>query len=149
MKYIIGVIIALVLIGAAFWAGTKTNTDSKATPKPSASTTYTPPVSVVTVAPGSTYAPTPTPGSSAVIGNQVGNRAPDFRLKDSSGADVSLKDYLGRESVKLIFSVSGELVLQTSSQSITLRDPDDIVHRLYHVTSLPYTVTIDATGIIR
>ena len=151
MKYIIGVIIVLVLIGAGFWAGTKTNTSNKSTPTPSSSAIYVPPVSVVTVAPNSTYLATPALAISGEIGNRVGSRAPDFRLKNTQGNDVSLRDYLGREAVKLVFAVSGQLVLQPASvpQGITLNDPDDIVHRLYAVTSMPYTVNIDVNGIIR
>ncbi|HEX5848569.1 MAG TPA: redoxin domain-containing protein, partial [Rubrobacter sp.] len=33
----------------------------------------------------------------------VGSRAPDFTLRSQSGANVSLKDYLGKSPVVLFF----------------------------------------------
>ncbi|MEK7583557.1 MAG: hypothetical protein AAB483_04120 [Patescibacteria group bacterium] len=142
MKYIIIGVIVIALIGAGFWAGTKSG-KTTATPTPSqTAATYTPAITVTT--------PTSSPLSGDVtVGNRPGNLAPDFRLKDLNGREVSLRDYLGRESFRLVFNKSQELELQAGSQNVILRDPDNTVHRLYGVTSMPYTVNIDGQGIIR
>lgn len=155
MKYFIVGVIIIVLVGTAFWAGYKQG--KQTTPSPS--TTQTAQQSVAPVAVATPIATT-TPsvlspidkGESVgdrVVGNRAGNFAPDFRLKNLQGNNVSLRDYLGREAIKLVFTKSVELQLQVSSQDITLQDPDDTVHHLYAVTSMPYTVNIDGQGIIR
>jgi cytochrome oxidase Cu insertion factor (SCO1/SenC/PrrC family) len=36
---------------------------------------------------------------------KVGDKVPDFTLKDQNGKDVSLKDYLGKKNVVLAFYV--------------------------------------------
>lgn len=154
MKYwIIGLMI-IAIVGAAYWAGTKKNgpsdSDTTNTPISTISNTSSP-VSTVSYTPIPSQSPTTSSTGNVTIGNKPGNRAPDFRLKDANGRDVSLRDYLYRESVKLIFTKAGELVFQPDSmpRGITLIDPGDVIHRLYGVTSMPYTVSIDANGIIR
>ena len=144
MKYwIIGVMIVAV-VGSAYWAGTKheDSNDAEVTSTPSSIAVTNTTSPIVTVQ--STPAYTNTGGSGAVVGNKVGNIAPDFRLKDTSGRDVSLRDYRGQE-VRIEFTESGKLRLQGN----ILLDPGDVVHRLYAVTSMPYTVNIDINGIIR
>lgn len=133
MKYFIGGVIVIVLVATAFLAGRKTKKIVSSTASPSIS---------LSVAP--TPAGRSDQSTSALIGNKVGDKAPDFRLKDTNGNDVSLRDYQN-QGVKLEFIELGKLRLQGR----ILLDPDDIVHRLYHVTSMPYTVTIDEHGIIR
>lgn len=145
MKYfLIGAIVIVVAL-AGFWAGKKSGDD-----EPETTVTQTPlrPSDSAGLAPTATSTSNTT---SALIGNRPGDKAPDFRLKDSQGHDVSLRDYQGREGIRLIFTVSGQLVLQPDSagQGITLYDPGDAVHRLYAVAAMPYTVIIDVNGIIR
>ncbi|MEK7616084.1 MAG: hypothetical protein AAB420_02680 [Patescibacteria group bacterium] len=143
MKYWISAIVILAIAGSAYWAGSQHNdSDSpEKTATPTASYTFIP----TTVSPSNS--PLPVRGSAEgnrIIGNRPGNIAPDFRLKDESGIDVSLRDYQN-QSVKIEFFESGKLRLQGRM----LLDPNDVVHRLYGVTSMPYTVNIDAQGIIR
>ena len=140
MKYVIIAIVILALIVAGYWAGTQDTEE--------VSTTQTPTVSVGATA-TFTAMPTAVPSSNTVIGNRPGNRAPDFQLKSSDGKTVALRDYLGKQAVTLVFSMSSKLTLQTSGQEFTLMDPDDVVHRLYNVGTMPYTITIDANGTIR
>ena len=142
MKYWIIGIVALAIIAASYWAGTQQGSKAEKTPTPLPtalvlSPSYPPDQVVV-------RAGSPLPGE-IVIGNKPGNRAPDFRLKDASGKEVSLRDYLYTESVVLEFLVSGEIRMQGK----VFLDPDNAVHRLYGVTSIPYTVNIDINGIIR
>ncbi len=145
MKYVIIGIIVIALVLAGFWAGTKKGGKSTPSPSPSPSSSNQP-----TTMP----APTPTPTYSVQpsgIGNRPGNIAPDFRLKDLNGHDVSLRDYLGHVAVKLIFTERGRVVLQPAvvPQGITLIDFKDTAYHLYGVPSLPYTVNIDEHGIVR
>ncbi len=157
MRYFIVGVIIVVLVGTAFWAGYKTG--KQPSPTPTATQVAQQSIVPVAVATSSvtttpTYSPLIVRGSAEgdiKIGNQAGNLAPDFRLKNLQGDNVSLRDYRGREAVTLVFTKSGELELKVSSspQSITLRDPDHAVHHLYAVTSMPYTVNIDEHGIIR
>lgn len=160
MKAFIFVVIALVLIGTAFWAGYKAgqkNPSTSSTPVPTQNAQQSiAPVAVgspvvVVATPTPTSTSTPTSAGNTVVGNRPGNLAPDFRLKDLQGNDVSLRDYLGREAVTLTFTTSGELQFKVASspQAVTLRDPEDTIHRLYGVSSMPYTVSIDEHGIIR
>ena len=108
-------------------------------------------VVVATATPTSTGTVAPATTGNATVGNRPGNLAPDFRLKDLQGNDVSLRDYLGREAVILTFTTSGELQFKATSmaQAVTLRDPEDTIHRLYGVPTMPYTVSIDEHGTIR
>ena len=146
MKYFIGALIVIGLVLAGYWAGTRQKDEiAETSPTPSTST-----VAIATVAPLLETISPISQNTTASIGNRIGDKAPDFRLKDQQGNDVSLRDYLGREAVQLIFATSGRLVLKTSSgQEITLLDPGDTIHRLYNVASMPYTVDINADGIIR
>jgi hypothetical protein len=139
MKYFIGALIVIGLVLAGYWAGTRQKDENK---KETVSPTPTSAAILETIS--------PTPQASVGVGNRPGDQAPDFRLKDTSGKDVSLREYIGRETIQLIFTTSGRLVLKNSSgQESTLLDPGDTIHRLYNITSMPYTVTIDANGIIR
>lgn len=138
MKYwIIGIIVVGLVVGG-FLAGTKhgeNRAEETVTPNPTA--ILSPSVSLLPIQ-GSSE-------GSIIVGNRPGNRAPDFRLKDSQGNDVSLRDYLNREEVRLEFVVSGQVMLNGR----TLLDPTETVRKLYAVTSMPYTVVIDINGIIK
>ena len=37
------------------------------------------------------------------IDAKIGSRAPDFRLKSSTGGEIALSDYMGRNNVILFF----------------------------------------------
>lgn len=148
VKYWLFAIIVLALVFAGYWAGTKhrhTESEATATNTPHSSSTVLP-SPVVVYSPSITAAvPVASLRTDVMVGNRPGNRAPDFQLKDMSGATVSLRDYLGREEIRLVFSISGQVALQGR----TLQDPDDIVHKLYAVSTMPYTVEIDTHGIIK
>ena len=145
MKYwIIGLMI-VAIVGASYWAGTRQRDggDSEAE-KTSVEETA---VKTATSMPSGL-----TPTTQVLsVGNEPGDFAPDFRLKDAKENSVSLRDFQNREAVKIVFTVSGQLTLYHDSlpQGVVLLDPDNIVYRLYGGTALPYIVTIDKNGIIR
>jgi peroxiredoxin len=41
--------------------------------------------------------------SEPIVGNEVGNKAPEFSLPDENGNLVSLSDYAGKQNVILLF----------------------------------------------
>ncbi len=136
MKYFIGIVIVLVLIFGGYWAGTKQGDDDAQEDET--------PIAEVIVENEDEPRVSTMPISGVVIGNRIGNRAPDFRLKDTDGNNVALRDFIGHEEIRLVFAVSGQIMFQGR----TLLDPDNAVHRLYGITSMPTTVKIDVNGII-
>lgn len=141
MKYWVIAIVAIALLASAYWAGTNQDSskpEATAIPEETVFFSHTPTPVV--------FLPTPIVSTGdVVIGNRPGNRAPDFRLKDTQSNDMSLRDYLGHEEIRIEFFKAGEVIVEGR----TLLDPDNVVHRLYGVTSMPYTVNIDSNGIIR
>src|SRR3989344_1736850 len=139
LKYVVIAIVVLILVWLAFWVGRKDD-DSEPTPTPVVVTqapeaVYVPPVTITPVPPAATSVPTS--GSNAPVGNQVGNRAPDFQLKDSQGNAVALRNYRG-QTVILAFREANHVTMTVGSQDMVLTDANMTVHRLYSVTSMPY-----------
>jgi hypothetical protein len=54
------------------------------------------------VEPDSSEAIVPEP-SEPIVGNEIGNQAPNFSLPDENGSLVSLSDYKGKQNVVLLF----------------------------------------------
>lgn len=153
MKYGLLIIVVLVLIAGGFWAGTKTekNKDEE-TVSPSASPVAIATTPMISVTATPTVRPMPSrtlpplsPTTTVNVGNTPGSKAPDFRLHDVNGQSVSLRDFIGKSEVTIEFTNADQLMLQGR----LLLDPEHIVHRLYGVSSLPYTVRIDINGIIK
>ena len=85
-------IIALLLLLLSACAGKTSEVNQGATPLPTAPAPTAP-------APTTTPTPTtpqPSPVTAPAVGNQVGNLAPDFQLKNLDGKSVSLSDFKGK-----------------------------------------------------
>jgi len=177
MKYVIIAIIVIVLVVGVIWAGAR-KSDSDASPSPSVSTTNQTTVpSLPNTSPRTS--PSPISDPNTTYGNRPGNKAPDFQLTDVNGAKVSLKSHIGQQvalvfwnsicdaCIAKVNSFSAPIVVFainrseskatvqsnagkfTNPQTRILLDPTDTIYRLYGGTAMPYTVIIDANGIIQ
>ncbi len=124
-KIVIVAVIVIVLVGAAFWVGGR---NGHTTPSPLPSVPVPIGSAIVTAGPSQTII------NSGRVGNNVGDIAPDF---------PGLREYRGQE-VSLRFATANEIILQGATRN----DADGTIHRLYNVTFMPYTVTINSQGII-
>jgi peroxiredoxin len=62
----------------------------------------------------------------------VGDRAPDFRLKSTSGEEVSLADFAGKKNVLVAFYTKDTVVLPVSVDSIPTHNEFRSKHAMTH-----------------